>query len=150
MTLFLFLIYIQNKKGCKRERVGTWGGSGRHYLQQSWAFLGYLQIGRFIRIAILIGIALDVHQLRRIVLWGALGRAGDGGGWGARVVARVAAIVVAVAAVVGVVVAVAGSAATLLLLQLTQSLLFLALLFAPLGSAILEPHLEERERGKKV
>lgn len=118
-------------------------GSGRHYLQQSWASLGHLQIGGFIRIAVLIGIALDVHQLRRVVLWGTLGRAGNGGGRGARVVARVAAIVVAV--VVGVaVVAVAGSAATLLLLQLTQSLLFLALLFAPLGTAILEPHLEER------
>lgn len=118
-------------------------GRGRHYLQQSWASLGHLQIGGFIRIAVLIGIALDVHQLRRVVLRGTLGRAGNGGGRGARVVARVAAIVVAV--VVGVaVVAVAGSAATLLLLQLTQSLLFLALLFAPLGTAILEPHLEER------
>lgn len=124
-------------------------GRGRHYLQQSWASLGHLQIGGFIRIAVLIGIALDVHQLRRVVLRGALGRAGNGGGRGARVVARVAAIVVAVAVGVAVVVAVAGSAATLLLLQLTQSLLFLALLFAPLGTAILEPHLEERrERGR--
>lgn len=92
-----------------------------------------------------------MHQLRRVVLRGTLGRAGNGGGRGACVVARVAAIVVAVVVGVAVVVAVAGSAATLLLLQLTQSLLFLALLFAPLGTAILEPHLEgRRERESEV